>query len=434
MIKKIFIRLKHSTFFKNILIVMTGTVVAQAIGFLLSPIISRLFSPSDFGVFGSFYSVLGIITAGVTLQYSQAIILPKEKENAINLFFVSCFCTFFVSCILLALCLIFPAYLNGLMKTEGGLFLTLLVAAAIVAGLNQSFQAWCVRIKAFKQTSTSQVVRSVASNSTQIGFGLIKGGGAGLVVSSVLADIVASINLLRVLIPDILAYRTAIRWDRMKKLAWEYHDFPMYSASQNVINAVSTGLPVLLLTHFFGIAVAGAYAFGVRILMAPMGFVLTALRQVLLQKAAETQHQGGNLSSLYIKVTAGLFGIAFLPVLVIFIWAPQIFSWIFGTQWLTAGLFARGLIIWMLFVFCNLPAVLFARLIRIQRTVFFYDLVLLAVRVSILVIGGLYLSALYCVMLFSVVGAVMNLCLILIVGFAIVKKKGTGPEIGFIQD
>ena len=190
----------------------------------------------------------------------------------------------------------------------------------------------------------------------------------------------ASLNLVRVLLPDLLAFRRSIRWDRMKQLAKDYRDFPMYSASQNVINALSSGLPVLLLTHFYGIAVAGAYAFGVRILQVPMGFVLRALRQVLFQKAGETQHQGGSLAPLYVKITAGLFALAFFPSLVLFIWAPQIFTWIFGSQWHTAGEFARSLMLWLMFDFCNLPAVLFARLIRIQRTVFLYDLVLLAAK------------------------------------------------------
>ena len=62
------------------------------------------------------------------------------------------------------------------------------VIAAGVSGLNSSCQAWCVRVKAFKQTSASQVIRSLSANGTQVGFGYLKGRAAGLIVSSVLAD------------------------------------------------------------------------------------------------------------------------------------------------------------------------------------------------------------------------------------------------------
>jgi lipopolysaccharide exporter len=422
-LEDILARLRKSSFVRNILVVMSGTAVAQIIGLALTPIISRLFSPSDFGVFGSFISVASIIAAGATLEYTQAIMLPKEKEDAINLFVISCLGTIAVGFLCLTICILIPATVNGLMKTSGVWALALLVAATVVAGLNRACQAWCVRVKAFKHTAASQVIRSFSSNGAQIGFGFLKGGATGLIISSVLADILASINLVRVLIPDLLVLRHSIRWGRIKQLAKDYRDFPMFSASQNVINALSSGLPVLLLTHFYGIMVAGAYAFGVRILQVPMGFVLSALRQVLFQKAGETQHQDGKLLPLYVKITAGLFGLAFFPSLALFIWAPQLFTWIFGSQWGMAGEFARSLVLWMMFVFCNLPAVLFAQLIRIQRTVFLYDLVLLAARVLSLVLGGLYLNALQTVMLFSVVGAFMNFILILLVGHAVMKNE-----------
>jgi O-antigen/teichoic acid export membrane protein len=210
----------------------------------------------------------------------------------------------------------------------------------------------------------------------------------------------------------------------MKALAKDYHDFPLYSASQNVINAISNGLPVLLLTRFFGVAVAGAYAFSMTVIQAPMALVLSALRQVLFQKASESRHQGRNLAALYVKITVTLFALSLFPSLIMLIWAPQLFTWVFGAQWRLAGYFAQSLIIWMATVFCNLPAVLFARIFRMQRFVFFYNLGLLAARGLALIMGGVYFSVNQTIMIFSAVGAVMNAFLIIVVGRAIIKKEG----------
>ena len=127
---------------------------------------------------------------------------------------------------------------------------------------------------------------------------------------------------------------------------------------------------------------------------------------------------------LFFKTTAGLFAIGLLPALALWLAAPQLFAWLFGPQWFMAGEFARYLAVWLLFAFCNLPAVLFARLIRIQRTVFFYNLALLAARVLALVVGGLYLSALQSIIWYSVVGALMNLMLILLVRRALLRQQG----------
>jgi O-antigen/teichoic acid export membrane protein len=301
-------------------------VAAQAIGFALTPVISRLFFPADFGIFGSFSAIAGIVAAGVTLEYTQAIMLPKEKEDALNLFLVSCLCTVAVSILCLAVCLLFPVTVHGWMNTEGAWVLALLVLATFATGLNSSCQAWCVRVKAFKETSASQVVRSLSSNGMQVGFGVLKGGATGLIISVILADILASINLIRVLPPELASLHRTIRWDRIKQLAKDYRDFPLYSASQNVVNALSSGLPVLLLTHYYGIVVAGVYAFGIRILLLPMGLVLRALRQVLFQKAGETLHREEALMPLYVKITAGLFAMILLPSVILIVWSPEIFE------------------------------------------------------------------------------------------------------------
>lgn len=403
---------------------MSGSAVAQAIGFLLAPVISRLFSPADFGVFGAFGAVTGVIAAFVTLDYSQAIMLPKRREDAGQVFILSCLVTLAVSFLCVVACLIVPGWFMGLLQTPNVWMLGLLVLAVLAGGLNASFQAWCVRVKAFKQTSASQIVRGMSSNGLQVGFGFLKAGAPGLIVSSVLADILASLNLLRVLRADLRGFIAAARWERLKSLAREYRDFPAYSATQNVLNALSNGLPVLLLTHYYGIAVAGAYAFGIRLLNAPMSLVLAALRQVLFQKAGETQHQERPLAPLFLKTTLGLFALGLPPAIVLGIWSPELFAWLFGSQWEIAGEFARYLIGWLLIVFCNLPAVLFARLIRIQRTVFFYSVVVLLARVLALAVGGWYLGALECIVLFSAVGAVLNLGLILLVGRAVLRREG----------
>ena len=155
--------MRRSSFVRNVLVVMSGTVAAQAIGFALTPVISRLFFPADFGIFGSFSAVLGVITAGVTLEYTEAIMLPKKRAMPVSLLH-SCLCTIVVSLLCLAVCLLIAESLHEMMKTEGAWMLAMLILATLATGLNSSCQAWCIRVKAFKETSASQVIRSLSSN------------------------------------------------------------------------------------------------------------------------------------------------------------------------------------------------------------------------------------------------------------------------------
>jgi O-antigen/teichoic acid export membrane protein len=403
---------REGTFLRNLSVVMTGTAIAQLISFAMMPIVSRLFTPEDFGIFGSYNSVLGVLSAGVTLQYAQAIVLPKYKEEGINLFFVSFLSVVVVTAMFAMAVLLFPAAAQNLINAPSGWFLILLVIATLVAGLNQAIQAWCIRVKAFKATSVSQVIRSLSAVGIWIAAGFGHMGAMGLAAGAICADILASLNLWRVVKRDLKETHASVVWGRITQLAHEFRDFPFFSAPQNVMNALSQGLPVLLLGYYYGVGVAGFYAFGIRILQTPMNFILTPLRQVLFQKASETHNQGGNLYPLFLKTTGGLMAIALVPCAILFIWAPQLFSWIFGAEWHEAGTYARWLLLWLFAGFCNVPAVIFARIMRQQRNLFLYEGIILLSRTTILVIGGIYWSSLTSIISFSILGFILNIALI----------------------
>lgn len=416
---------KNSIFAKNVAVVMSGTAIAQVINFAMAPVISRFFTPSDFGIYGSFISVLAVVAAVVTLQYAQAVMLPKQDEDAANVLAVSMISVFVITLLsIFAVCL-FPVKLLSLFKAPNANWLLWLFPVGVfLSGINQSFQAWCIRRKAFKKTASSQMIRAGSVGALQIVSGFFRYGSGGLIAASVTADGIASLNLARqVFGTDKVLLRSSLAWKRIDRLAVEYRDFPIYSSTQNMMNALSNALPVLLLGYYYGIAVAGAYAFGFRILQAPMSFVLIALRQVLFQKASETYNHGGKLYPLYIKTTGGLLAMAIIPSVILFIWAPSIFSLIFGSKWFEAGIYARWLILWLTVLFCNLPSTLFAAILRQQRNLFFYEFVILLSRASALVAGGLLLSAKGTIILFSVFGCLLNVFYIFWIGR--LAKKNT---------
>jgi len=416
--------LKASRFVRNMSVVMSGTAVAQLIGFSLTPIISRLFDPSDFGVFGSFIAISNVVAAGVTLQYSQAIMLPKEDKDAANIFAVSVLSVLTITLFGIFTAYIFSDRLLGILNApEAKWLLWFLPFGIFIDGVNQSFQGWCIRRKAFDKTACSQIVRSGSTGALQIASGLFQFGGTGLIAAFVAGNGAASMNLSRrVFVTDRVLLKSSLAWNRIRRLAVEYRDFPMYAATQNVMNALSQGLPVIFLGYFYGIAIAGAYAFGMRLLKAPMNFVLIALRQVLFQKVSEAYNAGQDLFPLFIKTTLGLAAIALPPSILLILWAPGIFTWAFGEQWLTAGEYARWIVLWLMVTFCDVPSVLFAKVLRKQKQLFFYEIFQSSLRIGSLVIGGLYFNAYTTVIIFSMVGIVLNSILIAWITFEVKYK------------
>ncbi len=196
----------RSSFLRNVLLVMSGSAIAQAVGLTLCPVISRLFAPADFGVFGSFSAATGVVLAVVTLDYAQAVMLPKRREEAGQMFLLSCLVTLGMTVLCLLACVLLPGRLLGLLRSQNHWLLVFFVLAVLAGDLNACFQAWCVRVRAFKHTSASQVVRGVASNGLHVAFGSLHTGAIGLIVSSVWADVLASPNLLRVVWTELRGF------------------------------------------------------------------------------------------------------------------------------------------------------------------------------------------------------------------------------------
>jgi O-antigen/teichoic acid export membrane protein len=261
------------------------------------------------------------------------------------------------------------------------------------------------------------VLRSLAACGTQIGIGAYSVGPGGLLAGVLVGDLCASVSLsIPCLRRDARSVLREVSRARMKDLALKYADFPLYLASASILNAASQGLPVLLLGYFHGLTVAGAYALGVRVVQAPMNLVLTALRQVLFQRVGELHNVGGPLWPLFRRCTAGLFALAAPCALLGFLWFPWFFTVVFGRQWLEAGVYARWLVLWLAMLFCNPPALLFARVLRQTRAMFLCEILVLLSRVTVLVVGGLLLAPVPTVAFFSVVGVVLNIGIIAYVG------------------
>lgn len=101
-----------SEFTKNIVTLITGTAFAQAIPIAISPILTRIYTPEDFGIFALFIAIISILGSIATARYELAIMLPKKDEDAINIFALC----FIITCIISLLLFILVFLLNDYFK------------------------------------------------------------------------------------------------------------------------------------------------------------------------------------------------------------------------------------------------------------------------------------------------------------------------------
>lgn len=78
-----------SEFSRNVLTLMTGTTISQALPIAVAPILTRIYSPEDFGLFAFYFAIVSILAVLATGRYELAIALPKKRDDAYQIVILS---------------------------------------------------------------------------------------------------------------------------------------------------------------------------------------------------------------------------------------------------------------------------------------------------------------------------------------------------------
>lgn len=349
-------RLPKGGFLHNVLTLMTGTAIAQAIPILISPILTRLYSPGDFGMLALYTSVVSMIGVIVTARYEMAIMLPENDEDAVNLGALS----LSIAVVISALTLLAVWYFNApiarfLGKPDIAKWLYLVPIAVLTIGISQVLNYWSTRRNLYRRLAVARVAQSVANGSVNLGQGFASMGVSGLIVGNLAGQVLSAGVLIRQAWPDLLKYRSSVRWDRMRHNANVYQDFPKVNSLQAFVDILQSSGVVFLISSLFGGAVLGFYSFTLRILQAPFGLLGASVSQVFYQKASEIYKNGGDLQVLVKKTILSLSAMALPIFLILGFFAPPLFGFVFGKEWREAGTYAQILVPWIFLNFIVSP-------------------------------------------------------------------------------
>jgi O-antigen/teichoic acid export membrane protein len=341
LVKKIGRYLRNNKFSTNTFILMGGTVISQAIPFLISPILTRLYSPEEFGLFGLYFSIIMIFSVFITGRYEMAVILPEKDEDAINVVGLSILITIVVSLFSLILIGLFHNQFTYWLNNEKIKNLLYIIPVSMCfIGLYQSFNYWSNRKEQYKRLAISRVARSVNTSALSVFLGFSSKSG-GLVVGDTVGQGIAT---------GFLCWRV---WKKDKGLlkiiskegiifqAKRYKQFPKFNVLSGLLEKSSGQMPVLLLSSFFGASVVGFFSFSQRVISAPGAIIAKAIGDVFRQKANVEYLKSGNCEKSFLTTFKKLLLIAIIPFTFFGIFAPEIFSFIFSSEWKIAGEYAQ---------------------------------------------------------------------------------------------
>ena len=344
----------QGSFVFHVTLLTGGTLVGQGLFVLLSPLLSRLYSPAAFGIMGVFVSTVGVLASVATLRYELAIPLPSADKEAWLLVWSGALTTGVFGVFLSLLSFwIGPRYLACFNihfenVEQQHIFLLTLPLGVGILGIYQILTYWLIRYKRYRALAGSKVAIGGVTVGSQLGLGLLDSGGWGLVVGWILGRIAAiGVGMMAERPEGVLWPRDAPFFPGVNALLREmrrFVRFPLLSMPASLMNAMGVELPLLMSASLFGPEVAGWFAFARRIVYGPMSLIGRSVSQVYVGSLCEAIGSCDQSAlRLFDSISRRLFLLAVVPFGLLGLLAPWLFRWIFGPAWHVSGVLIQYL-------------------------------------------------------------------------------------------
>lgn len=380
------IKIKND-FTKNILILMTGTTVAQAIPIAISPILTRVYTPDDFGIFALFMAIASIFGSIANARYDLAIMLPKKDEDAINIFALGFIITSVLSSFLFIIIIVFSDNLKKLLNnTDISFWLYFVPIAVFFTGVFNLLSYFNNRRKNYKDIANATIFKSIVLAIVQLSVGFFKSGAGGLISGQLLSQVFANARLMKNIINDrVLVSR--IKVVKIVALAKRYKNFPKFSMWAILANTLSYHLTNILISILYSISTLGFYSLVQRVLGMPSSLVGGSISQVFFQEASKEKQKTGVAIYTFNATIKKLIMIAVPSFSILFFFVEDLFAIVFSEEWRIAGEYAKIVLPFFFIKFIASGISVVLPLFEKQKVEIIWQLLLITITLTVLVVS-----------------------------------------------
>lgn len=327
-----------STYFENILLLVSGAGFSQLIPVLFSPILGRIYSPHEFGVlaiFMAFCYILGMLSTGL---YELAVMLPKKDVAALNLLaWVTISSSVFGVFICFALYLF--SYIPRVEEWQTTFkYHYLLPLGIFFVGSFQGYTYWLNRKKEYKILNFCRIGQSMTIVAVSLILGYLGFKDSGLILGFLAGGLVTLLPLLIVLFRK----KSKINKERILQNIKEYKSYPKLMLPTAMMNTTASYTPVFSIDRFFNSNIVGSYSMASRMLTAPVAVISVVIGQVYYKKIADiVNFKEKSLMKEFFRTTILLLIVSIVIFLPLFFWGEELMVFVFGNQWSEAGSFVE---------------------------------------------------------------------------------------------
>lgn len=345
MIRTLLSRFNNSPFYKSVAWVAGGTAAAQAIAILTTPIVTRLYTPGDYGVFAVFTAILGVMQPVGTLTYATAIPLAQSEGLAQDLLKL-CFSIVLALSLALALVILlfgpFIAAQFGMPQATS--YLWLLPLCLLGSGCYEALSSWALREKRFRLISTTQMSQGASSATVKIGLGWLGVQPLGLLLGLLATSTAGCVSIFGQLLREQPHTVRDVSCRGICTAAKRFRAFPLFRSWSKLLLGFNARLPMFFIAAMFDPVIAGLFGLANATVDLPMSLIGQSVARVYYAEIARFgKSRPDKILQLSLSIMKKTALLGALASAVIMIAGPWLFRVVFGAQWSDAGNCARWL-------------------------------------------------------------------------------------------
>jgi O-antigen/teichoic acid export membrane protein len=330
----------RAEFWKNVTTVLAGAAGGQALPLLLAPLLTRLCTPAGMGAFSVWLGVVTVSSTVATLRLETTMVLDHEQRQQRICFGVVGYCAGLAAVGLTLIAAAARAF--GLPALRGMSWFELgsIGVATWLTAYTQTMLAYAASHTLFGKAAQAKVLRGGVIALSQLGL-LYAGLDSAALMAGQLIGLAAGVWAAQLLLSPP-ATRFALTLDREARGYLVKHQvFWRFSLPSSLLNTLVGQLPLFMIGMRHGVLAAGLFALTQRVLSAPSAFVASSVLEVFKREAVHEFESVGHCRDVYRATFKALALLAVVPTLILLLFAPQLFSWVFGPDWQPAGELAR---------------------------------------------------------------------------------------------
>ncbi len=319
------------------MVLVSGAAFAQALIILILPVLTRLYTPTDFNILAVYMSLMGLVLAVASLRYNIAIPAPEDDRDGASLLIGALFSNTMV-CVALLLLMIFATDKVVATLKQPGItpYLWLIPLGVFAGSAYDVLQYWASRKKRFGLITQTRITRAIGGVGTQLGLGMVSPGPFGLLAGNVVYSGLGAVGLTVTLLRHDRAAFRGLTGGHIWSVLKRYRRFPYFSVPEALFDIGGIQIPILIIASATIGPEAGYLMLAMQVLGAPVALIGASVAQVYLAEGTQKLREG-TLAAFTRKTMLILLKTGAPPLLLLGVASPYVFAPVFGEDWTRAG-------------------------------------------------------------------------------------------------